>query len=177
MPTRSRVRAKTSDVPEACFNMSFVIRLSHLFLPIPFRCPMVLEHFFLLPRIVELDLVHAFMHPIEKEPGRSFADPTRCRTHLDVEGTRRGKTECAGHVGDCSYQKPATRLELDRAQGARPLPVCVRNRAQHVSILNDLQRRDGVTRIQCRIHAQIERLSRRRLEGETWKLAIRAAAQ
>ena len=84
-------------------KLSFVIRLGHLFLPKPFRCSMVLEYFFLLARIVELDLAHAFAHPVEKEPGRSLAEPTRCRANLDVKGTCRGKTECAGHVRDCSY--------------------------------------------------------------------------
>src|SRR2546426_3312864 len=84
-------------------KLSFVICLGHLFLPKPFRCSMVLEYLFLLTRIVELDLIHAFAHPVEKEPGRSFADSTRRRANLDVKGTCRGKTECVGHVRDCSY--------------------------------------------------------------------------
>src|SRR5207247_3006360 len=49
---------------------SFVICLGHLFLPKPFRCSMALKYLLLLTRIVELDLAHAFAHPVEKVPCR-----------------------------------------------------------------------------------------------------------
>ena len=64
---------------------------------------MGLEYLFLFTRIIKLDLAHAFAHPVEKELGRSLADPARCRANLDVKGARRGKTECAGHVRDRPY--------------------------------------------------------------------------
>jgi len=67
--------------------LSFVVRLSNLFLPKPFRGSVVLEYLFSLARIVELDLVHAFSHPVEKEPGRSLADSTRCRFNLEQPKT------------------------------------------------------------------------------------------
>src|SRR5688572_22653054 len=99
----------------AALLASFGIRLGHLTLPKPLRRSMVLEDLFPFTRVVELDLVHAFVHPVQKEPGRSLADATRRRADLDVEGACRGKTECAGHIRDGSYQEPAARLEFDRA--------------------------------------------------------------
>src|SRR2546427_5560547 len=41
----------------------------NFFLPKPFGGPMVLKHLLLLARVVQLDLLHAFAHPVEKESG------------------------------------------------------------------------------------------------------------
>src|SRR6185369_2038211 len=92
---------------------SFGIRLSHFFLPKPLRHSMGLHNLFPLARVVELDLTHAFSHPVEKELGGSFADATWRCSNLDVIWARRGKPECAWHIRDCANQEPTARLELD----------------------------------------------------------------
>src|SRR2546422_10733286 len=66
----------------------------NFFLPKPFGGPMVLKHLLLLARVVQLDLLHAFAHPVEKESGSSPADSTWVQHHLCVKRPGRSKLEC-----------------------------------------------------------------------------------
>lgn len=85
---------------------SFGIGSSNSCLPEFLRGMMVLQDLLELFRIIQMDATDALVNPIEKELRGPLAGPTGFRADLHIVGSRRGKPECFGHVGNCPHQEP-----------------------------------------------------------------------
>src|SRR5262245_52122535 len=79
--------------------------------PIVARLSMILQHFFFLSGIVQLDASGTLVDPIDEKLGRLFAH-ARFIADFDVVGSRAGEAEGLGVFRDGFDKKPTAAVEF-----------------------------------------------------------------
>src|SRR6516225_8331335 len=128
-------------------SRSFRIRLGDAFLPKSFGGQMMSEHLLALLWIIDLDALHAFARPVEKERGRRLAYALLHVTNFHIERSRGSEAERLRVVRDDAYQEPAALPEIDRPERTALHHFLVGDAPCDRAVLDDL---DETNRVLCR---------------------------